>query len=297
MSNVSKPEIWVAEKIISLLESGTLPSWRKSWKASDVPRNACTGTPYKGGNFWFLMMLGDTDARYLTLKQAGKAKGRLKPEWQAKWDDRSFRGHTVFFWSYPTEAEKQAGKRPFCKAYYVFNIDMFEGLDESELKSVGSEQKNENERIEACEAIVRSYKQIPKIEHGGDRACYSPAFDVVKMPKMEAFGNSEEYYSTLFHELGHSTGHESRLSRPGVTNPVRFGSHDYSEEELVAEFTAASLCGRAGIENVTLENSAAYIQHWLGKLKGKPEVLAAAIRESNKAVRMILDEKFGKGEE
>ena len=84
---------------------------------------------------------------------------------------------------------------------------------------------------------------------------------------MNQFEKLAEFYSCLFHELGHSTGHESRLNRKGITELNGFGSHEYSKEELVAEFTATFLCGVAGIERQTLDNSAAYIRGWTERLK------------------------------
>jgi antirestriction protein ArdC len=94
----------------------------------------------------------------------------------------------------------------------------------------------------------------------------------------------------MFHELIHATGHASRVGRKGVTGPVHFGSHDYSQEELVAEFGASMLCGVAGIENQTIENSAAYIQNWLKVLKGDNDKKLAIIAagQAQRAADYIL---------
>ena len=132
----------------------------------------------------------------------------------------------------------------------------------------------------------------PSLEHEGARACYSASFDKINMPRKETFGKVEDYYSTLFHEMTHSTGHSSRLNRDAIQS-VNYGSHEYSEEELVAEFGAAELCGMAGIEPLTLENSAAYIASWHKKLKKEPEALIRAIKAASKGVKLIL----GDGEE
>src|SRR5260370_1340813 len=93
-----------------------------------------------------------------------------------------------------------------------------------------------------------------------DKAWYSPNNDLVGMPARGLFHSSEEYYATEFHELAHSTGHPKRLHRENFDSPVSFGSESYSKEELIAEMTAAMLCGIAGIEQNTLENSAAYLE-------------------------------------
>ena len=109
------------------------------------------------------------------------------------------------------------------------------------------------------------------------------------MPAKEVFDNSEAYYSTLFHEFTHSTGHESRLNRPGITETHYFGDEIYSKEELIAEMGAAMLCGTIGIENKTIKNSASYIQSWLGKLKDDQKLVVHAAANAQKACDFILD--------
>src|ERR1700682_6440720 len=102
----------------------------------------------------------------------------------------------------------------------------------------------------------------PTIEKS-ERAWYPPSNDKIGMPPREHFHSSEEYYSTPFHELTHSTGHPSRVGREGIMEHNPFGNEDYSKEELVAEMGAAMLCGVAGVESRTLENSASYLQSWI----------------------------------
>src|SRR6266436_5751890 len=121
--------------------------------------------------------------------------------------------------------------------------------------------------MERCENLVKHMPQRPRIRHAGGLAYYQPLADVVTLPAPHTFTSPERYYSTLFHELAHSTGHPSRLSRKTLTDLCPFGSTNYSKEELVAEMTAAFLCGVAGIANETVDNSAAYMQSWLTKLK------------------------------
>jgi antirestriction protein ArdC len=113
------------------------------------------------------------------------------------------------------------------------------------------------------------------------------------MPDIAAFESSEAYYRVLFHELGHSTGHRNRLERDGVANPAAFASHAYSEEELIAEMTAAMLAGHAGIGSEEAdENSAAYLDHWLRKLKAEPNLLVSAGGAAQKAVDHIRNIKW-----
>jgi len=134
---------------------------------------------------------------------------------------------------------------------------------------------------------VATYPSAPTIRQEGGAAYYRPADDLVVVPRPESFGSGEEFYSTLFHELGHSTGHGSRLAREGVVNPARFASHAYSCEELVAEMAAAFLCGHCGLER-TLDNSAAYIASWLRVLRKDARMVVFAGSQAQKAADWIL---------
>jgi antirestriction protein ArdC len=103
---------------------------------------------------------------------------------------------------------------------------------------------------------------------------------------MNDFTSPEEFYSTLFHELVHSTGHESRLKRQFGKS---FGDEQYSKEELIAEIGAAMLCSMAGIEQVTIENSAAYIGGWLKALRNDKRMIVTASTAAQKAADYILN--------
>jgi|SRR5271169_6005028 len=120
-----------------------------------------------------------------------------------------------------------------------------------------------------------------------DKAWYSPFSDVIGMPARDLFHSSEEYYATQFRELAHSTGDAKRLHRENFDNLVSFASESYSKEELIAEMTAAMLCGIAGIEQETLENSAAYLKTWIARLKSDSRLLVSAASQSQKAADFI----------
>ena len=107
------------------------------------------------------------------------------------------------------------------------------------------------------------------------------------MPHRSKFSTPAEYHSTLFHELAHSTGHKSRLHRENFDNPVIFGSASYSKEELVAEMGAAYLCGLAGIENATINQSASYLAGWLQALRNDHRLLISAASQAQKSVDYI----------
>jgi antirestriction protein ArdC len=120
------------------------------------------------------------------------------------------------------------------------------------------------------------------------RAFYRPSTDTVGMPSRSAFDSTEKYYSTLFHELTHSTGHPSRVAREGIMEHNPFGSEDYSKEELVAEMGAAMLCGVAGVESWTLDNSASYLQSWINRLRSDSRLIVSAASQAQKAADFIL---------
>jgi antirestriction protein ArdC len=146
----------------------------------------------------------------------------------------------------------------------------------------------------------------PELRHGGERAFYRRGDDLVQLPKPEAFSSREHYYSTQFHELAHATGHPSRLNRfEELANSGGFGSPSYAREELVAEMTAAMICGVLGIDPVKVEaispageeellaSSAAYLQHWIGVLQEDSRALVIAAARAQKAADYILRRQQG----
>ena len=155
---------------------------------------------------------------------------------------------------------------------------------------------NNHDPIESAEAVQLSMPNRPIVEIGGTKACYSPGLDRVRVPEMFRYDKAEEYYSTLFHELAHATGHKSRLDREGITGQHFFGDAVYSREELVAEMSAAFLCGYCGIVNATIENSAAYLQSWIKTLRGDNKLAIVAGAQAQKAADYILNRKVQEAE-
>ena len=128
----------------------------------------------------------------------------------------------------------------------------------------------------------------------GDRAFYRPSTDSITLPKKGQFKDAEEYYSTLYHEMTHSTGHEKRLNRD-LKN--FFGDEGYSKEELVAEIGSSILCNLLGIETgSTFKNTVAYIQSWIRALKNDKRMIVSASSRAEKAVAYIMDGKVTEGE-
>jgi antirestriction protein ArdC len=269
----------ITEKIIKQLESG-VASWRQPWTCRS-PANLVTQKEYRGLNVFTLASQGFPSRFWLTFKQATKLGGRIS---------KGQKSSPVIFWNLGDERETttqdgaKATSRPLLLRYYsVFNLSQAEGIDipGSLLRDMRS-----NNPIETCEQIVTSMPKPPAFEQS-DKAWYSPSNDVVGMPARGLFHSSEEYYATEFHELAHSTGHAKRLHRENFDNPVSFGSESYSKEELIAEMTAAMLCGIAGIEQRILENSAAYLKTWIARLKSDSRLLVSAASHAQKAADFI----------
>ncbi len=242
----------VTAKIISQLEAGTIP-WRKPWNAA--PASYISKRPYRGVNVWLL----DSDYRFplwLTFQQAKKLGGYVK---------KGERGTQIIFWNWMEKesvdadtGEEKVKKFAILKCYTVFNVGQCEGID-VEIATI--------EPIASAEEIIANYENPPALKIGGDRATYNPKLDVIHIPAMETFESPAAYYSTLFHEHIHSTGHSSRLDRQCMMD-IQFGSDEYSEEELIAEMGAAFLCSMSCTELIakTIESSASYIDHWRSRL-------------------------------
>lgn len=266
----------VTDSILEKLEQGEIPPWRRTWAATETPKNLISKKAYRGINVFLLLLQGYSSPHWLTFKQAKAQKGHVR---------KGQKGTKIIFWKM-LQKERDGGKVdtfPMLRTYTVFNVEQCEGI---EIPTVEGECGNSEDPIPACEAIVAGYPlPSPKREHG--KPSYSPHFDQVYMPPMEKFEGAIEFYATLFHELAHSTGHVDRLDRDLMRVPV-FGSEDYSKEELVAEFTASFLCAKAGISPRVLDNQAAYIANWKKVLKADPKMVVSAAQRAQKAADYLL---------
>ncbi|MDE3033826.1 MAG: DUF1738 domain-containing protein [Acidobacteriota bacterium] len=287
---MSKAYDLITERISALLASGKIP-WRRPWSAlkaagSARPRNI-SGNLYRGANWFLLGMLPYASPVFLTYRQAQALGGNVR---------RGEQGFPVLFWKLLEVTEDNAadadsvGKRIlFARHYTVFNTEQCEGLTIAQPETPVAV---EFDPIAEAEAIWEGMPSRPCLVHGGDRACYVPGLDSIRMPPRSAFGQAEGYYETLFHEMGHSTGHGSRLGRKEIVSGSYFGAQDYSLEELVAELCAAFLCAEAGVDQAVVENQAAYIQGWLSKLQAEPQAFAIAAARAQKAADYILGRKI-----
>jgi antirestriction protein ArdC len=272
----------VTDKIIKQLESG-VAFWRKPWR-TELPVNLISQRPYRGLNVFLLGTQGYGSKYWLTYNQAAKLGGNIR---------RGEKSSLVTFWNIGEERLicKSDGTEklstPILLRYYsVFNLEQTEGIADK----LGLSSTTRVADIEACERIVAEMPNAPLREQS-DRAWYRPSIDTVGMPAKTSFLGSEEFYSTLFHELTHSTGHKSRIGREGIENLNEFGSESYSKEELIAEMGAAMLCGVTGISPAVIENNAAYLQCWINRLKGDSKLLLSAASQAQKASDYILGRK------
>jgi antirestriction protein ArdC len=270
----------ITDRICALLEKGVVP-WRKPWTATDAA-NGVSRKPYRGINWLILNSAGYANPYWLTYRQAQAAGGNVR---------KGEHGWPCVFWKWLEVEDEKTGdpKRiPFLRYYTIFNVEQCEGLDVAQF--IPPAAQREHTPIQAAERIAQAMPKRPDVKPS-QRAAYHPLEDYVTMPAPETFRDGESYYAVLFHELTHSTGHESRLGRLKDTALAAFGSHDYSKEELVAEMGATFLCHEAGISQATEGNSVAYIQGWLGRLRNDPRMVVFASALAQKAADFILNRK------
>ena len=272
----------VTDRIIEQLEKGYIP-WQKPWTGvHDGAYNRISNKPYSLLNQMLLSKTGE----YASFKQWTELGGHIR---------KGEKAEIVTFWKIQQiEEENEDGEKiikqlPLLRYYNVFHISQVEGV---EPKSI---DLNELQPIEEAERIKTEYMQrehIKILEKVTDKAFYSPSLDYIQVPCKEQYQNIEEFYSTLFHEMTHSTGHKVRLDREDVKDCVYFGSENYSKEELSAELGSAFLINKLGIESSkSFNNSTAYIQSWLRVLKNDKKFIISASSRAEKAVKYILNEQ------
>ena len=274
----------IIDMVIEGLENGTVP-WRKTWKGGS-PVNAFSEREYRGFNIIYLSFISDKMEYpfplFGTYKQISDAGGHVK---------KGEKSYPIVYWKVTggkneSEDENEVIKR-FTPFYYnVFNLYQTEGIDIEKYTHLFL-TKNNNP-LDMCEKIVNNMPNSPLIVHDDQSsAFYSPSKDIVNVPKIEFFDNSEVYYAVTFHELAHATGHSSRLNRFDNNRSV-FGKNSYDYEELVAEMTATFLCSHCEIDQ-TVENSIAYLTGWAKFLKKeRKSTLFGAATKAQIAANYIL---------
>ncbi len=272
----------VTNRIIEQLENNIIP-WEKPWNGTiDGAFNRVSKKPYSILN----QMLLKYDGEYASFKQWKDLGGHIR---------KGEKSEMVVFWKmYPIKEKQDDGTEiiktiPLLKYINVFHISQVDGVEPLKQKVT-----HDIEPIEKAEKILNDYwnRENITIEHvKGDKAFYSPMFDKIQLPLFEQFKQSEEYYSTAFHESVHSTMKTSRCNRQEDRKGkvVSFGSEEYSKEELVAEVGSAQLMNIVGIETTkSFRNSTAYIQSWLKVLRNDNKFIVSASSKAEKAVNYIL---------
>ena len=295
----------ITKAIIAALDRGTVP-WQKPWQKPrrdgfnpNIAHNAVTGKAYRGLNVVTLWAVSEEKGyrsnTWLTFKQAKQLGGSIR---------KGEKAATVTWWDVITkevEDEKtreiKAKKIFYVRLYFVFNLEQTDGVTLP--KKIAAQQPEELPEddgfdvIDAAQSIVDGFlgsDNAPTLQHHDqDRAYYSPVGDYVRLPLRTAFQEPSGYYATAFHELGHSTGHHTRLKRldKDAAKLAPFGSEDYSKEELVAELTSAFLSAEVGVDN-TRANSASYIAGWLRVLKDDTSLVSKAATKAQQAANLIL---------
>ena len=280
----------VTAKIIAQLEDGIFP-WVQPWNAAGampgLPRNAVTRRLYSGVNV--LILWGAVIERsfpsqdWLTFKQALAAGGCVR---------KGEKGETICYADrFTPDAEKQRAESggdaarsiPFLKRFTVFNAAQCDGLPSSILASIAADPVPLPERqlVADAESLIATSGADFRI--GGARAFYNATEDYVQVPPQPAFDHQINYYRTALHELGHWTGHTSRLAR---TFGSRFGNSGYAREELCAELASAFLCAALGI--IPTVRHADYLGSWLSVLREDSRAIFKAASQASKAADYLL---------
>lgn len=275
----------VTNQIIAQLESGGLPPWVKPWRNighSADPHNAVTKRPYSGINVLLLWIAQSANnwptAGFLTFKQAQEAGGTVR---------KGEKGTYIVFVKPLTVTDKQEDGSEeersitMMRSYYVFNVAQCDGLPE---RLTAPRKVSEPISDPAFDAWVKATGAT--VHFGGSRACYSPSRDWIDFPIRGAFRSPGHYAATMLHELGHWTGHESRLNRE--LHKGRFGNPEYAAEELVAELCSAFLCADLGIDGEGQQH-AQYLASWLKALKNDKRFIFTAASQAQKAATFLKE--------
>lgn len=294
----------LVDQVLANLEKGKL-LWTQGWVAAGAPESAVTGKKYRGINNLYLSLVAMAenygDNRWATFRQMeekgwtfkkdeeGHTLGKGKSvsveyyEMRDKETKRRFDRSVLDGMTFDEQREYMDKNVYWLRKFYrVFNCSLMDGVPAKEMPMI-----DVNDRIEKAEAILDYWNaNESKIVYGGSQAFYRPSTDEVHLPEREKFKSTQSFYDTAFHEIGHSTGHESRLNRDLSGG---FGSQSYAMEELRAEIASIFMAQDLGIEpsEDRLQNNAAYIQSWKDEIKENPNALFTAIADADKIARYV----------
>ena len=261
----------ITAHILKMLDEGAAP-WRQPW-VNRAPRSY-RGHVYRGINALMLGLANYPDPRWITFNQALSLGGHVR---------KGEKGMPAIFWRWidKEDAEGNVSHVAFARGYTVFNVTQCDGLDLPALPDPGTDVATD----EQAEALIAGFKDAPEVTFGGNQAFYRPAVDRITLPPRDSFTSMEGYYSTLFHELAHSTGHESRLDR--FTDET-FTGHERGREELIAEFASSFLCAAAGLAPSAIEQNAAYIAHWKQAIEADERLVVTAAAAGQRAADHVM---------
>ena len=290
MQRTEKQDIYtrITNQIVSHLEKGVRP-WVRPWNAEHAAGRITrplrhNGKPYSGINvlsLWASAMAQNFAAPiWMTFKQASELDTHIR---------KGEKGSLVVYADSikRKETDEKTGDEidreiPFLKGYTVFNVEQIEGLPEVYYPKVAP-NPDSVPRIDHAEKFFAALGAT--IRHGGNRAFYSIAADVIQMPPFESFQDADSYYATLAHECTHWTGSKARLDRDFGGH--RFGSEGYAVEELVAELGAAFLCADLELALEPREDHASYIATWLKVLATDNRGVFTAAAHAQRAAEFI----------
>ena len=264
----------ITKKFIDALSDGVVP-WKKPWSTAEMwPRNI-SGRRYSGVNTLMLsqMVTGYECPVWATFNQIKSAKGSINSGEKSS--------IAVFTKTYKKEVDGEEENRYVLRYYRVWN------LQQTTLEWTPPKER-EFSKIDCAESLWENMPERPKLIFGAFAASYSPRTDTIKLPRRTAFSSEAHYYATLFHEVVHSTSHETRLARDVGSH--QFGSRDYSLEELVAEIGAAFLCSDCEIFDEVEKNSVAYVQSWAKRLEKNPQMIITAASAAQRAYDYVKGE-------
>jgi len=268
----------VTENIVSMLDQGDVPPWRKEWTGESmaIPHNGVTGHQYRGINVWNLLMTA-------WAKQYGSNQWATYKQWQDKGGQvRKGEKSTVAVFFKPLEKIDDSGKEymlHIARAFHVFNKDQID----IDLPSEEPQVLTRDEIELAGTSLELAHSLGVKVSEGAPS--YNPLLDSINMPKFSSFTDGGAYFSTMAHECSHATGHNSRLDRK---LGKRFGDDAYAMEELVAELSAAYICAKYGI-GYDIEQHASYLSSWLKRLKEDNKAIFTVAAAAQRAADHISD--------
>jgi len=302
---MKKEEIYnrVTSKIIEILKSHKELNYSASWlHVGQFAKNAVSGKFYNGLNQ--LMLSFDTEKagyplnNWLTFNQIRKNGGKLKKGsraeivtfWKFLYFDENGKNITKLIESLKVSLTGNVKasyfkKVPVLRYFNVFNVAQTEDLPERfyKLPEPIAETMTQADRDKEADKIIKNTGA--NIQHlKQNKACYVPSLDYIKLPEVEQFFSPEDLYKTIFHELGHWTGHVKRLNRD---MSGRFGDKSYAKEELIAELCSAFLCQSVNYKK-TITSNAAYIENWLQALENDNKFIVSASSKAQKAANFIF---------